>query len=350
MLQSLELQNIKSYTDGLFQFTDKVNIVVGPNASGKTNLLESIHLLCTGSGFKAEADSHMINRSAEWARIDAVFDGIERIVKIKLEPFSKLFILDDLEKKRLSTNTTIPIVLFEPNHMLLLAKEPERRRTYIDIVLKQINPGYNQLLTRYKRVLAQRNRILKQDNIAREQLFVWDLQLSELAGKIVDTRVQYLSDSNKTLSTKYQSVSGNDESLQMEYDSVIDAGQYANNLAQKLSDSFELDKLRGHTGAGPHRDDIKILLDGRDARSNASRGETRSVVLALKITELEHVEQYTGKKPLLLLDDVFSELDGKRRRTLASSLQNYQTFITTTDADVVMEHFTDCNIIPLSQS
>jgi DNA replication and repair protein RecF len=195
--------------------------------------------------------------------------------------------------------------------------------------------------------VSQRNRLLKQETVSPDHLFVWDVQLSDIAGKVVDQRVKYTDFLHEQLTENYQSVSGNEEKLNITYESKISGEHYANELLKKLKHDFALDKVRGYTGAGPHRDDLKITIEGHDVRDSASRGETRSIVLALKMAELNVLEQKTGKRPLLLLDDVFSELDGKRRRTLSQTLQKYQTFITTTDADVVIEHFSkSCNIIP----
>jgi DNA replication and repair protein RecF len=347
MLQTLEIQNIRSYQNGLFEFSEGVNIVVGPNASGKTNLLEAVHLLATGNAFKS-SDEEMLRRDCDWARIDATFSIENRSVKIKAHPLKKSFMFDDIEKNRLSKNTILPIVLFEPGTMLLLSSEPERRRSYVDGVLKATQPYYSSLLQKYKRALAQRNRLLKRDEVQPSDMFVWDIQLCELAGQVVEARQAYITRINKDLTKKYRSVSGNKENFQLKYESKQDMANYAGSFAEKLKDQFDLDRIRGFTGAGPHRDDIVFLLDGKDARSSASRGETRSLILALKISELHLIEEASQKKPLLLLDDVFSELDGKRRQTLAKTLQNYQTIITTTDADVVMDHFTDCNIIPIT--
>lgn len=347
MLQTLELTNIRSYASGLFEFSAGVNIIVGPNASGKTNLLEAIYMSSMGSAFKSD-DQHMVARDSDWGRIDAHYDVYSRTIKLQGSPVKKTYIFDEVEKKQFRAESYIPTVLFEPSHMLLLSSEPDRRRSYIDTILTQTEASYGPLLKDYKRTLAQRNKLLKQDNISAEHMFVWDLRLSELAGKVVDYRVQYINYLQEQLTENYRSVSGNDEELRISYESKIATDQYANALLQKLKASFELDRLRGYTGSGPHRDDLKISINSHDARENASRGETRSIVLALKIAELKLLELKTGKKPMLLLDDVFSELDGKRRRTLSETLQNYQTFMTTTDADVVIEHFSKtCNIIPL---
>ncbi len=348
MLQTLELTNIRSYKSGLFEFSDGVNIVVGPNASGKTNLLEAIYMVALGSAFKSE-DAHMILRDAQWGRIDSTYsENHSRNIKLTNSPSSKTFIIDDVEKKRLQSSDKIPIVLFEPSHMLLLSREPDRRRTYIDDLLSQTEPTYSKILKDYRRVLAQRNRLLKQETLPQDHLFVWDVQMADLAGKIVAMRLAYVDKLQKQLSENYQSVSGNKEILEIIYESKTATENYANTILKELKNSFSRDRARGFSSIGPHRDDLKITLNYNDARESASRGETRSIILALKIAELKLLEEKTGKKPLLLLDDVFSELDGKRRRTLSETLQHYQTFITTTDADVVVDHFNKtCNIIPL---
>lgn len=336
---------MRSYRSGLFEFEPGVNIVVGPNASGKTNLLEAIHMAARGSAFKSD-DSDMIARDAEWARIDAQVD--DHLRTVKLTPQGKAFVADGVEKKRLAADKMLPTVLFEPSQLMLLGGEPERRRAYLDTLLTQTELGYEPLLKDYKRTLSQRNRLLKQDTVSPEHVFVWDVRLSDLAGQIVDLRLRYVELLQGQITDNYRSVSGNDETLDIRYESKLSTDHYANAMLAKLKDSFVLDRARGFTGVGPHRDDLVVLLNGNDARQSASRGETRSIVLALKLTELEVVESKTGVRPLLLLDDVFSELDGKRRRMLATTLQEYQTFITTTDADVVIDHFSKtCNIIPL---
>jgi DNA replication and repair protein RecF len=348
MLKTLELINIRSYQSGLFEFSPSVNIIVGPNASGKTNLLEAIHCVARGVPFKSD-DRAMVRFDEGWGRINSTFDNDHtRSVKLRAQPFQKSFLFDDVEKFRFMPSHSVPAVLFEPMHMLLLGGEPERRRSYMDDLLTQLEPGYASLLKDYKRTLAQRNRLLKQESITPEHLFAWDVRLSDLGGKLAEKRQGLLHILEERISRDYQSVSGNDEEVHITYESKLPPDQYANSMLHKLKSSYELDRLRGYTGAGPHRDDFTVLLKGVNTKESASRGETRSIVLALKIAELRLLELKFGEKPLLLLDDVFSELDGKRRRTLAETLQNHQVFITTTDADVVIEHFSKtCTIIPL---
>jgi DNA replication and repair protein RecF len=347
MLQTLELTNFRSYKNGLFGFEPGVNIVVGANASGKTNLLEAIHVVCSLQGFKS-SDKDLVAIGSEWTRLEALTSDGTRVAKIQLAA-QKTMEIDGVEKKRLSSATELPVVVFEPEHMLILSNEPERRRAYLDGILSATTPGYKTLLVAYRRALAQRNRLLKAEHLSQDQVFAWDLQLAEKAGKIVSFRKELVELLNQKCRGYYQDISRSKDHLLMEYSSKISQSNYESNLLAYLKDNLDTDRQRGFTGAGPHRDDLYIELKGSDARVTASRGETRSIILALKIVELKIIEEHSGKKPVFLLDDVFSELDGSRRRSLAEALSDYQTFLTTTDADIVIDHFQEsCNIIPIT--
>jgi DNA replication and repair protein RecF len=346
MLQTLELTNFRSYKSGLFGFEPGVNIIVGSNASGKTNLLEAIHTICTLKGFMA-ADKDLITIDSEWSRLEALTDEGVRVVKLQFDK-PKIIEVGGESKKRLSSDKSLPVVVFEPEHMLLLSSEPERRRNYLDTILSLTKPGYSSELKSYKRALAQRNRLLKQEYVSQDQLFVWDLQLSEKAGLIVSARRNIVNILQKSSSKHYQSISNSSEKLKLSYESKLEFENYSDLLLTTLKNNYDTDRMRGFTGSGPHRDDLYIELKNSDARITASRGETRSIILALKIAELELLHEQTGKSPILLLDDVFSELDGSRRRALAEALKDYQTFLTTTDADVAIDHFSAYNIIPIN--
>jgi DNA replication and repair protein RecF len=338
MIRALKLQNIRSYDNGLFEFDGGVNIIVGPNASGKTNLLEAIYMSAQGIGFR-NGDIDMVAHDKQWARIDVTTDTETRVVKIEKDPLRKAFEIEGVEKRRLVDQHRIPVVLFEPNHMLLLGGEPERRRAYLDGILSQVEPGAKKLIADYRRALAQRNKLLKQENITSEHMFAWDVRISELAGLLVEARMKYVEFVDRALTDQYRAVSGNKEEVHVSYSSKLDVSAYPQALLHKLKVDFELDRLRGFSGAGPHRDDIQVEIDGVEARLSASRGESRSIILALKMSELAIVRERSEVMPLLLLDDVFSELDGKRRRLLAESLTGTQSWITTTDADAIVKNF-----------
>jgi DNA replication and repair protein RecF len=230
-----------------------------------------------------------------------------------------------------------------------LSGSPERRRDYLDDLLEQTTAGYGTLRRQYRRALAQRNALLKKDGPGyARHIFAWDVRLSELAGQIVRARVGLVEELNKDIGKLYRKLSAGRAKVILEYRSRWPADQYETKLLKELEGSLELDLARGFTGAGPHREDLLVLFNGRPAAEVASRGEVRTAVLALKIIELKLIERLRERSPLLLLDDVFSELDGKRRHALTDYLAPYQTFITTTDADAVVGHFTETtNIIPL---
>lgn len=346
MISELRLQHFRSYSDASFTLDPGVTIIVGPNASGKTNLLEAVMVVCHGSSYKAK-DSELVQFDSEWARLDAhSLDGT-RIVKIKTEPQAgKSFEINDHVVTRLHSSKKLPTVLFEPNHLMLLHGSPDLRRNFLDDLIEQSEVGFASIRRHYKRVLAQRNALLKKNpKDLKEQLFVWNIRLSELGGQIAKQRIALVERFQEHLPSLYNDLAGSPNKTTLAYLSRFHPDSYASQLLHKLETSTELDVLRGFTAYGPHRDDLELYLDGRPARETASRGETRTLVLGLKILELQLLQEACQSKPILLLDDVFSELDGKRRQALTSYVTSYQTLITTTDADIVSQHFTGGSII-----
>jgi DNA replication and repair protein RecF len=351
-IHSIRLQNFRSYLDDTFEFGSGVNIIVGPNASGKTNLLESILLVCRGGSYRVSTPG-LINFDSDWSRIEAGSSNGSRIVKIdaRVSPLKKTYTVNDDDYARLPTSKTIPVVLFEPDHLRLLAGSPERRRAHLDDLLEQTTPGYGKTRRAYQRVLMQRNALLKKGYTAGAgQMFAWNIRLSELGGQIAIARHSLTSILDERLADIYPAISHDKTKVSLEYLTGHNLSSYSTSLLKQLENTTDQDFQRGFTGSGPHRDDLSIEFDGRDVRDVASRGEVRTLLLGLKIVELELLRDIRGQSPLLLLDDVFSELDGARRQALTNFLQSYQTFITTTDADVVVQHFMDkCTIIPIQK-
>jgi DNA replication and repair protein RecF len=350
MISSIRLQNFRSYADDSFEFEPGVNIVVGPNASGKTNLLEAVLVLCRGSSYRAR-DPELIRFNKPWARLDGFYVHQNRILKLEksdAQP-TKTFLLDAKPYKRLSLDKTVPIVYFEPNHLQLITRGPEQRRDYFDELLERSTPGYKTLLASYRRALAQRNTLLKHGPaFGAKQLFAWNIRLSELGEKIAVARMELAESINKNLARNYSKISKRKTKLEVSYDAQFPIDSYANRLLSKLEKTINEDYQKGFTGCGPHREDFSFILNGQPANVSASRGEARSIMLALKIFELNLIEQVRGAKAIFLLDDVFSELDGARRRALVDYLEDRQTIITTTDADTVLEYFThSTRIIPI---
>jgi len=350
MLAEIRLKNFRSYSNDSFELSPGVNIIVGPNASGKTNLLEAILILARGSSYRAK-DNELIQFNKPWARIDTrLLSGTLRTVKLTPKELTlKTYEIDGKTYTRLSLNHTLPVVIFEPNDLMLLSGGPERRRNYLDDLLEQTTLGYGKIRRDYKRTLAQRNALLKRDgHNLNTQLFPWDVRLSELAGQIVRARNKLVEKLQNDLPKLYKELSKTSTKISIEYGSQWPPENYESHLLKKLATSVQTDQQRGFTSSGPHREDLTIKFNGHPAQEIASRGETRTAVLGMKIIELKIITETRETTPILLLDDVFSELDGARRRALTEHLHNYQTFITTTDADIVLQHFTDaCQIIPL---
>lgn len=341
MLRNLELTNFRSYERANFMLGPNATVVVGPNASGKTNLLEALHVLGTTGSFRAR-HWQLINHTAS--------DRVYRVVATMGEDTLGFAYQesDSGATKRATRNGVastlvdhvgrINVVLFEPNDLLLIFGGPDRRRRFLDGVLSQTSRPYLKTLHAYKRALAQRNRLLSDWNGDDGGLFAWNVQLADLASDIYTHRHRFLQHINELASERYASIAGGAQELILSYEGTVaaqDPTQYSSTYLGALDAAKARDIGAGFTTVGPHRDDVSIHFRGGPISSRASRGEMRTVVLVLKLAELDYVERQTGSSPLLLLDDVFSELDADRRRLLIATLSGRQSVITTTDADHV---------------
>lgn len=349
MLKSLSLTNFRSYKEQSLEFNPAITLIVGPNATGKTNILESLFVLATTKSFRAK-DTELINDAADFYRLEVGFG--DDILSLGYKGG------DDGSAKRAQINNaprplrdhvgSLLVVLFEPNDLQLISGTPERRRRYLDFILTQTHSGFLVTLQRYRRTLAQRNALLSDWSGRDEELFAWDVKLAELAGEIDVKRKELISFINHRAEPLYASIAGGPEPLKLDYRS-LDAADYTSAFLEQLNQNRARDIGAGFTTIGPHRDDFGINFKGSGITSVASRGEMRSVVLALKLAELEYIEHHKGRKPLFLLDDVFSELDNARRKHLIKVLSNYQTIITTTNADVSDDLTGDFDTIETSE-
>jgi DNA replication and repair protein RecF len=341
MIANLRAQNFRSYGDASFEFEPGVNIVVGPNASGKTNLLEAVLVLASGSSYRGR-DSELIMFRKAWSRLDGQFQSSMRSIKTKRveDALDKEYVIDDKSYRRLSLDKTEPTVYFEPNHLQLIARGPDQRRDYFDDLLVRSDASLKSAINAYRRTLAQRNALLKQARHQGEsQIFAWNIRLSELGEKIAQSRAELVERANKTLSKSYSHIARTKSELAIDYASQFPIDRYGSRLLSKLESNLQADYERGFTGYGPHREDFIFYLNGQPANTSASRGESRSAMLALKIFELTLITKARGAKPIFFVDDVFSELDGGRRHALVDFISDYQSIITTTDADSVIGYF-----------
>ncbi len=354
-INSIRLQNFRSYTDDSFEFEPGVNIIVGPNASGKTNLIESIMVSCLGNSYKGR-DIDLMMHDKDWSRIDTSDeDNNDRTIKLQLssQKPKKTIEINGQKSVRMPASKRVPFILFEPNHLLMFHGGPELRREFMDNLLSQANPSFATVLRQYRRSLLQRNSLLKSSHyqkVGKEELFVWNLRLSDIGGAVASERLKLIEKMNQELPGIYSQLSNYNSEIKIEYKSACHPDQYASSMLKRLESNLSEDLARGFTTVGPHRDDMEIYLNGYNVKESASRGEIRTIVLTCKIFEQSYIQQTTEQKPIFLLDDVFSELDGARRRSLTEFLQEHQVFITTTDADVVVQHFTDtCKVIALNR-
>jgi DNA replication and repair protein RecF len=341
---SLLLKNFRSYANYQVGFSPGVSIVVGPNGSGKTNLLEAVYVLSYGSSFRV-SDKELVRRDADWFKIEGLYNEQLRTLTYKLnEKPVKEFHINGVKRQRLMRAQRVPLVLFEPNELRLLNGSPQRRRDYVDALISRLWPEAARRRGQFERALLQRNNILKQaadgaDSKLEDQFFVWDIKLAEYAESVVRYRHDILAQWNQYLPKLYSALAGVTSSVQAFYKTDLPLDDYKAAFIAQLVKNRQRDIHRGFTSTGPHRDDFSIKLNNADVTIAASRGEIRSLVLAIKMIELNLLEELSEHRPLLLMDDVFSELDASRRRALAKLAKKYQTIITTTDADHITEHF-----------
>lgn len=336
-LESLRLTNFRSYKDAVFTLNPAVTLVVGSNASGKTNLLESVYVLASTKSFRAK-DRDLVRHGEDFYRILARDETTEYSLGFRAVPTTEKRVTHDGVKRPLIHHVgKLQATLFEPTDLELVSGPPEPRRRYLDYILSQTDRTYLKTLSAYKRVLQQRNALLEgfEINSVRGQIFSWDVKLTELATEIVAQRRALIVYLNERLPRLYGEIAGSAEGLELTYLPSVSGDSYGDDFLATLSRNLPRDLGAGFTTIGPHREDFSVSFKGSPITTVASRGETRTVVLALKLAELAFSYERSGTRPLLLLDDVFSELDRDRRTFLLNHLTGFQTIITTTDADAV---------------
>jgi DNA replication and repair protein RecF len=329
LVKTIRVQHIRTHEDYTLDVSPGVSVVTGPNGSGKTSLIEALHIALQGASFKG-GDADVLQQDTPWYRIDVTFDDeAARIVKFdpSRQTGRKQFEIDGKISYRLSPRHKYPVVLFEPDDLRLLNGSPTRRRQFIDRFISQLDPEYAVSLRRYDRALKQRNTLLKRPYVSDGDLFAWNVSLSEYGAYIIAQRLVFIDTLNKRLNETYETIAHTGDVVTMRYTEAL-----TDNIQQKLLANLhahvEKDKIIGFTSTGPHRHDVLFDFNHSPALSVASRGEVRSIVLALKFLEVDIIESITGKTPIILLDDVFSELDKDRQSYLIESTTRNQIIIT----------------------
>lgn len=343
ILKSLTLNNFRSYRAETFTFGKRVNLVYGANAQGKTNLLEAVHLLLTFKPFKQVKHDELISFEAHECRIKGEIESREGLDEVHI------YIGGDKRTIRLNgkivykTSSVLgryQVVSFLPSDIELIKGSPQVRRRYMDALISSIDGEYLKNLKNYHRALAQRNSVLsKSARINPGALEVWDLQLAEAGGRIVKRRKEYVEQIKPRLRKIYRLTSGTESVVDITYTPSFDAGENpGEGLSSALGMSLGKDTVRGHTTVGPHRDELSISVSGKDSSAYASQGESKNLAFALKTSEIGLIKETLGKTPVLLLDDVTSELDERRKKFIFRLLKDFtgQVFITTPSKNEIL--------------
>lgn len=313
ILSSLTLQQFRSYAKQTFSFSPGITLMVGPNAAGKTNIIEAIYFLATGKSFRADVDRECIQFGQSFARIKGTTP--DTTLEILLTPFKK-YLVNGVSKRTIDFIGNLRAVLFWPEHLELVTDSPSIRRRYLDSVLVQVDREYRRNLLSYERGLRQRNRLLdliNEGKATRSQLLFWNQLLIKAGAYITDARAAFINFINNDY---------ND--YRIDYDkSVISETRLAQYKDEEVA--------AGATLVGPHRDDMKFVMRDISLSSYGSRGEQRLAVLWLKLAEVSFIQEKSGTRPILLLDDIFSELDDKHREVVLHLVQKQQTILTATD-------------------
>ena len=352
-LTNLQLQNFRNYESVQLEFTDGVHVFIGENAQGKTNLMESIYALAMTKSHRTTNDKELIGWNKEFATIKGTVEKTATKTNLELQ-FSKkgkIAKVNYLEQKRLSSYLgNLNVILFAPENLTLVKGSPQNRRKFVDMELGQMSSLYLYDLVEYNRVLKQRNIYLKQLAIKKKQpdeyLEVLSEMLSELASKIVFHRLDFMKQLEALAIPIHDQLSLGREKFSVSYQATIplEDGLTPSQMKEIYMNQFKKNQTReadqATTLIGPHRDDLIFYLNEIPVQTYGSQGQQRSTVLSLKLAEIELMKLSTGEYPLLLLDDVLSELDDDRQTHLIKAIENkVQTFITTTSLDGIKQQF-----------
>lgn len=335
--KEIELHNFRNYECCKEFFHEKVNIFTGENGNGKTNLAEALYLMCLAKSFRTSKDREMIRFKESFATVRAMLFRDDRIYKmeISLQESGKEVKINGLKRRKSELPQYVNIVVFSPEDLKIVKEDPDKRRRFMNRELSQMKPVYYETLFRYTKILSQRNTMLKEEKIDPLMLEVWNEELAAYGSKIILERKKFADELSRISGDIYESITNGKEILEIYYDPDIQMEENMEDqkkvFMRALEQSFYKDKMRGITLRGPHRDDLKLMIDGIDVRNYGSQGQQRTAALSLKLAEIEMIRKETGEMPVLILDDVLSELDQKRQDFLIHSLSEVQLFLTVTD-------------------
>lgn len=339
IVRELDVIDYRNAERRTVKFTDGRNAFVGPNARGKTNLLEAVYFSGVGKSFRTPRDKELIKSDKQRAFISVTAEkesGTETVKIVIDRAANKRVAVNNVPISRMSELMGVcPVVLFCPDGLKIIKEAPADRRRFMDISLCQVSKAYFASLSRYDKILASRNRLLKSGGANDNTLAPWDELLATEGARIVKSRRGYIKKLQAPASEFHAYLSGGAERTELEYEGADgdDLDDIATSILNSIKKDRESDLRLKYTHTGPHKDDIKIKVNGVDIRTYGSQGQQRTVALALKLAEMKLLTDVLGTSPVLLLDDVFSELDASRRKKLLSALDGFQTIVTSTDDD-----------------
>ena len=352
IIKSLELSDFRNYESLCIHFDRGVNILFGDNAQGKTNILEAIYVSATTKSHKSSKDKDIINFEKEEAHIRTYLekDEIETRVDMHLRKSkTKGIAIDGVKiKKAAELLGLLNVVFFSPEDLSIIKNGPSERRRFIDMELCQLDNFYLYNLNNYNKIVNQRNKLLKDlyyNPTLKDTLTIWDSQLLSYGSKIIERRIQFIEQINGIIKEIHSNLSGGKETLRIEYEPNITIDAYEKELTYSQDKDIKLKQ----TTVGPHRDDISFMVKKAgeekeiDIRKYGSQGQQRTAALSLKLSEIELVRKVTKDTPVLLLDDVLSELDSNRQNYLLNSIGDIQTIITCTGLDEFVNHRFEIN-------
>lgn len=335
-IESIELRNYRNYENLKVEFGRNTNILYGNNAQGKTNILESIYMAATTKSHRGSKDRDVIKIGEDESHIRLIIKKRDISHKIDMhlrKNKNKGVAIDGIAIRRAAElYGLLNVIFFSPEDLSIIKNGPAERRRFMDLELCQISRLYYQNLVSYNKVLNQRNNLLKQINFNRslmDTIDVWNMQLVDYGSRIIKERKNFIDMMNDIIGDIHSRLTSGKEKLEIVYDSNVTVEEFENNLQDKM----DIDLRYASTQVGPHRDDISFLINGIDARKYGSQGQQRTVALSLKMAEIKLVKKIINDNPVLLLDDVMSELDTDRRNSLIEEIRDIQTIITCTGYD-----------------
>lgn len=354
--KEIEIRNFRNYEYCKESFHPSINIFIGENGQGKTSLAEALYIMCLGRSFRTQKDREMIRFGEDTSVVRTTVFKNERNVRTEIilnRNEKKTVKINGVRKKRADLAGHILVVEFSPDDLKILKEEPDKRRRFLNREISKLYPGYYEDLAIYTKILLQRNTLLKEGNTDPSLLSVWNAELIKYGVKLIMRRDSFIRRLNEISSRIHREITEGKEELSIGYDANVpfdeDPETIEKSFQEKMEAARDTDLLRGITSCGPHRDDLKVTINGIDVRRYGSQGQQRTAAIAIKLAEIQLMEEESGEKPVLILDDALSELDKSRQRYLIEALTGTQIFLTAASVSrEILEHFPDKKIFEIS--